>query len=97
MILKVELAGLGGYDAAMYCGTACFHRRDSLSGAKYSNDCRNINEARNKDKRGVDELEKASKVLASCSYEKDTQWGREVLLLPFINSSHEITHVFVLR
>ncbi|KAH9804268.1 cellulose synthase-like protein E1 [Citrus sinensis] len=78
---QVELAGLGGYDAAMYCGTACFHRRDSLSGAKYSYDCRNINEARNKDKRSVDELEKASKVLASCSYEKDTQWGREMGLV----------------
>lgn len=83
MILKVELAGLGGYDSAMYCGTACFHRRDSLSGAKYSNDYRNITEAGNKDKRSVDELEKVSKVLAGCNYEKGTQWGKEVLLSPF--------------
>lgn len=82
MIMKVELAGLGGYDAAMYCGTACFHRRDSLSGAKYSNDYRDINEAKNKDKRSVDQLEKASKVLASCIYEKGTQWGKEVLRSP---------------
>ena len=30
--------------------------------------------------RTVRELEAAAKVLANCSYEKDTQWGKEVSL-----------------
>lgn len=83
MILKVELAGVGGYDAALFCGTACFHRRESLSGAKYSRDCReNVDsEAKKIDERTASELEKISKVLASCSYEKDTPWGKEVCFL----------------
>lgn len=76
--MKVELAGIDSYDAAFYCGTGCFHRRESLSGAKYPKDYRNINEAKNNDNRSVDELERASKVLASCSYEKNTHWGKEV-------------------
>ncbi|XP_031259712.1 cellulose synthase-like protein E6 [Pistacia vera] len=81
---QVELAGIGGYDAALYCGTACFHRRESLSGAKYSKDYREHknSEAKETDeRRNVDELEKTSKILASCSYEKDTAWGKEMGLL----------------
>ncbi|KAK4850104.1 hypothetical protein QYF36_003903 [Acer negundo] len=31
VVSQVELAGIGGYYAALYCGTGCFHRRDSLS------------------------------------------------------------------
>ncbi|KAI8024632.1 Cellulose synthase-like protein E6 [Camellia lanceoleosa] len=32
----IELAGIDGYNAALYCGTGCFHRRESLCGLKYS-------------------------------------------------------------
>lgn len=82
MIVKIELAGIGGYDAAPYCGTGCFHRRESLSGEKYSEEhysgrSWNVEPIKN-DKSRVDEMENASKVLASCGYEKDTQWGKEV-------------------
>lgn len=80
--MKIELAGVGGYDAALYCGTGCFHRRESLCGKVYSEDYKgkwDRDSEKNSD-RTVNELEAASKVLASCSYEKNTQWGKEVTL-----------------
>ena len=80
--LKVELSAMGGFGAAMYCGTGCFHRRVSLCGSKYSEENKGLwnLETRNNDKRTVIELEEASKVLASCGYEKGTQWGKEVYI-----------------
>lgn len=80
---EVELAGAGGYGAALYCGTGCFHRRESLSGEKYSKGERvqwNI-EGKKNEGRSVNDLEESSKVLASCSYEKGTQWGNEMGLM----------------
>ncbi|PON86295.1 Cellulose synthase [Trema orientale] len=74
--------GLGGYSAALYCGTGCFHRRDSLCGRKYFRGDRvqwNIESEKNAE-RTTGDLEESSKVLASCSYEKGTQWGKEVIL-----------------
>lgn len=80
---QIELAGLDGFDGALYCGTGCFHRRESICGGKYSKNHRgelsSILCNKMKDKT-VHELEKESKVLANCSYEKDTQWGKEVSL-----------------
>uniref|UniRef100_A0A7N2R8K6 Cellulose synthase-like protein E1 n=1 Tax=Quercus lobata TaxID=97700 RepID=A0A7N2R8K6_QUELO len=35
---NVELLGIGGYGAALYCGTGCLHRRESLYGKVYSKD-----------------------------------------------------------
>ena len=85
MIMKLELAGISGYDAALYSGTGCFHRRESLSGKQYSKDYRGDRdiETKKNDQRSVHELEEASKVLANCNYEKNTQWGKEVSLLIF--------------
>ncbi|KAM7499011.1 hypothetical protein LguiA_023425 [Lonicera macranthoides] len=80
---KIELAGLDGYGGALYVGTGCFHRRESLSGTKYSKDQRTEHNSMNgKTKhQTVGELEEASKVLANCSYEKDTEWGKEMGLV----------------
>ncbi|GMN73959.1 hypothetical protein TIFTF001_053096 [Ficus carica] len=79
----VELAGAGGYGAALYCGTGCFHRRESLSGEKYSKgDTVQLNTRPKKNEgKSVVDLEESSKVLASCSYEKGTQWGKEMGLM----------------
>uniref|UniRef100_A0A2N9FQH4 Glycosyltransferase 2-like domain-containing protein n=1 Tax=Fagus sylvatica TaxID=28930 RepID=A0A2N9FQH4_FAGSY len=80
---NIEVAGLGGYGAAPYCGTGCFHRRECLCGKVYSEDYRgewNIEAKKNANKT-VNELEEASKVLANCSYEKDTQWGKKMGLI----------------
>ncbi|XVE80560.1 hypothetical protein DITRI_Ditri14bG0149900 [Diplodiscus trichospermus] len=74
---KVELAGLSGFGAAMYCGTGCFFRRVSLSENKYSKECKGSwnSDTRKNDQRTVTELEDESKVVASCGSEKGTQWG----------------------
>ena len=80
--MKVELAGIEGYGAIPYCGTACFHRRESLCGKVYSKDYRkewNIEDKNNTNKT-VTELEAASKILASYSFEKETLWGGKVSL-----------------
>ncbi|GFS45167.1 cellulose synthase like E1 [Actinidia rufa] len=81
---EIELAGIDGFDGALYCGTGCFHRRESICGGKYSKNHRgelsSILCNKMKDKT-VHELEKESKVLANCSYEKDTQWGKEMGLV----------------
>ncbi|KDP39303.1 hypothetical protein JCGZ_01060 [Jatropha curcas] len=84
VVNKVELPGMCGYGSALYCGTGCFHRRESLSGKNYSRGNKlkldNFDSERN-DKRTVDELEEASKLVASCCYEKDTLWGQEMGLI----------------
>ena len=80
--MKIEFAGLDGYGAAPYCGTGCFHRRESLCGKTHSKDYKgewNVKAKQNAD-RTIDELEKESKVLTNCIYEKDTQWGNKVSL-----------------
>uniref|UniRef100_A0A2N9HRR5 Cellulose synthase-like protein E6 n=1 Tax=Fagus sylvatica TaxID=28930 RepID=A0A2N9HRR5_FAGSY len=94
VINNVELAGLDGYDhATPYCGSACFHRRESLCGKVYSKDYRgewNI-EAKKNAYKTVNELEEASKILASCSYEKDTQWGEKMGLIYGCSSEDIVT------
>ncbi|XVE80561.1 hypothetical protein DITRI_Ditri14bG0150000 [Diplodiscus trichospermus] len=78
-----EKRGVSGFGAALYCGTGCFHRRVSLSGSKYSKECKGLwnSETRKNAHRTVTELEGASKVVASYGYEKGTQWGKEMGLI----------------
>ncbi|XP_021689910.2 cellulose synthase-like protein E6 isoform X2 [Hevea brasiliensis] len=81
---KVELAGMGGYGSALYCGTGCFHRTESLCGNSYSEDNKlrlDTNYTKKNDKKTVNELEEAAKIVSSCSYEKDTLWGKEIGLV----------------
>ncbi|OMP04213.1 Cellulose synthase [Corchorus olitorius] len=80
---RIELAGVGSFGTALYCGTGCFHRRASLCGSKYSEEFKGSwnSETKKNDQRTIDELEEASKVVASCDYEKGTQWGKEMGLI----------------
>lgn len=77
---------MGGYGAALYCGTGCFHRRESLCGRKFCEDqtveWNNMAEEKST-YRTVEELQEASKVVANCSYEEGTQWGKQVLIYFF--------------
>lgn len=85
---------MDGYGGALYCGTGCFHRRESLCGRRYSEDFRaewNTKTWKNAE-RSVQELEEASKVLANCDYEKGTLWGKEVSLYLDFYSPHLIKH-----
>ncbi|KAL5548653.1 hypothetical protein UlMin_003884 [Ulmus minor] len=69
---EVEFHGLDGYGGPLYIGSGCFHRRDILCGRKIGEENKEIMKSGN-----VRELEEKTKVLASCTYEKNTPWGKE--------------------
>lgn len=84
VIHYIELAGMGGYDAAPYIGTGCLHRRETLCGRKFSEDFKGeyLWDMNNKNvQKTLEELEEESKVLVSCNFEKGTSWGKEMGLV----------------
>ncbi|KAK4275299.1 hypothetical protein QN277_018408 [Acacia crassicarpa] len=98
VINEIELAGLCGNGGTMYCGTGCFHRRESLSGmyfkdyhkAKWDN-----TRPKTQDKRTSAELIEATKPLASCTYEKGTQWGKEMGLVYGMPAEDAVTGLVI--
>ncbi|KAM6579268.1 hypothetical protein CsatA_003042 [Cannabis sativa] len=82
-INDVELAGVGGFGAALYCGTGCFHRRESICGRKYFKGGTfdwDVQREKNAHKT-IEDMEQSAKIVASCSYEKGTEWGKEIGLI----------------
>ncbi|KAL5548649.1 hypothetical protein UlMin_003880 [Ulmus minor] len=77
IVFEVEFNGLDGYGGPIYSGTGCFNRRDILCGRKFDNKYKIEEKKENVVRRRVCELEEESKVLASCTYEKNTTWGKE--------------------
>ncbi|XP_030491014.2 cellulose synthase-like protein E1 isoform X1 [Cannabis sativa] len=83
-LMEVDLRGFDSNGGPCYIGTGCFHRRESLSGKKYNEadkillDCK-----RKSEDEGIsaEALEETSKVLANCSYEENTLWGKEMGLM----------------
>ncbi|KAI3680428.1 hypothetical protein L6452_35198 [Arctium lappa] len=80
VINAVEIGGLDSNGGCLYIGSGCFHRRDTLCGRSYSKDTRFDWDKENQKTmiEGIDVLEKACKILASCTYEQMTQWGKEM-------------------
>lgn len=70
LVMKVEFHGADGYGGPLYIGTGCFHRREILCGKKFDNEC--VGEWKREE--NVNKL----KALASCTYEQNTEWGKEV-------------------
>ncbi|XP_020264378.1 cellulose synthase-like protein E6 isoform X2 [Asparagus officinalis] len=79
-ISDVDFHGMDGHGGPLYIGSGCFHRRESLCGKKYS-------EAYKAELRGdrpsiaqsnVYTLEERAKNLATCTYEENSQWGKEM-------------------
>ncbi|KAL1189485.1 Cellulose synthase-like protein E1 [Cardamine amara subsp. amara] len=70
--MDVEFNGLDGNGGPLYIGTGCFHRRDVICGRKYG-------EEEEKSEK-IQEISKPEmiKALASCTYEENTQWGKEM-------------------
>ena len=85
----MEIPGFDGHGGPCYIGTGCFHRRDTLCGQKYSKeykaDLKGGNDRKVEDSASV--LEETCKVLASCTYENNTQWGKEVSLYTYENNT----------
>ncbi|KAE8684051.1 Cellulose synthase-like protein E1 [Hibiscus syriacus] len=77
----LEFAGFDGNGGPLYNGTGCFHRRQTLCGMKYREDFKfewkPMEYGRNT-KQSANVLEQSSKALASCSFEENTQWGKEM-------------------
>ncbi|XP_065632920.1 cellulose synthase-like protein E6 [Quercus suber] len=82
VINEAELPGLDGNGGPCYIGSGCFHRREILCGRKYSKECKvDWKRLKNREvEESVSVLEETCKVLASCTYEENTQWGKEVSL-----------------
>ncbi|KAI8567174.1 hypothetical protein RHMOL_Rhmol02G0100300 [Rhododendron molle] len=80
--IDVDLAAMDANGGPCYIGSGCFHRRESLFGMKYDRkDCRGLEwreEMDKNEKQSAIVLEDMCKVLANCTYEDNTQWGREV-------------------
>ncbi|AES70607.2 cellulose synthase E1-like protein [Medicago truncatula] len=79
-IAEVEFHGADGCGGPLYIGTGCFHKRESLCGMKFSDEYRHNwkSEDNLSTEETLHELEEKSKGLASCSYEENTQWGKEM-------------------
>lgn len=81
VISEVEIPGLDGVGGPAYIGTGCFHRREALLGRKYTKDYKFDWTMQNDhlDAEGnVADLQERAKKLASCTYELNSQWGKQV-------------------
>ena len=80
--MKVDFPGLDSLGGPLYIGTGCFHRREILCGKKFNDQYKkDWNEYKNTGllkEASLHELEEKSKALASCTFEKNTLWGKEV-------------------
>ncbi|CAK9182210.1 unnamed protein product [Ilex paraguariensis] len=76
----VEFLGHDSNGGPLYIGTGCFHRRDVLCGKKYNKGSKIDWKKGNGTlvKESADVLQETCGVLASCTYEENTQWGKEM-------------------
>ncbi|KAF5176253.1 Cellulose synthase-like protein e6, partial [Thalictrum thalictroides] len=77
---EVDFPGLDSCGGVPYIGTGCFHRREALCGRKYGEkfDFEYEESVPNRVQEGVTELEETTKILADCTFEEGTQWGKEM-------------------
>ncbi|KAK4753056.1 hypothetical protein SAY87_021854 [Trapa incisa] len=73
---KVEFHGLDSHGGVLYIGSGCFHRRETLCGMKFGEEGKIAASMMSRISKG--HQLKDLKDLASCTYEKNTQWGSEV-------------------
>ncbi|GJZ77991.1 cellulose synthase-like protein E6 [Tanacetum coccineum] len=83
VINEVEIGGMDSHGGCLYIGSGCFHRRDALCGISYSNDTVLDWEKESRKQiiraaEAIHVLENKCKLHASCSYEHNTQWGKEL-------------------
>ncbi|MBA0832842.1 hypothetical protein Goarm_017201 [Gossypium armourianum] len=80
VIQKLEVHGLDANGGPCFIGTGCFHRREALCGRKYEKnfrfDLKKLNNTKVNERASL--LEETCKVLASCTFEHNTTWGKEM-------------------
>ncbi|KAL8256512.1 hypothetical protein R6Q59_031579 [Mikania micrantha] len=78
VLREVDFHGLDGNGGPLYVGTGCFHRRDILLGKSFDEKSRfewkTDNEHDDTPRITIEE----TKNLASCTFEIDTEWGKEM-------------------
>ncbi|XP_016723288.1 cellulose synthase-like protein E1 isoform X4 [Gossypium hirsutum] len=83
VIQKLEVHGLDANGGPCFIGTGCFHRREALCGKKYEKnfrfDLKKLNNTKVNERASL--LEETCKVLASCTFEHNTTWGKEMGLI----------------
>ncbi|KAG8478884.1 hypothetical protein CXB51_028736 [Gossypium anomalum] len=83
VLQQLELHGLDAIGGPCYNGSGCFHRREALCGKKYEKnykvDWKKVSDA--KADESATFLEETCKVLASCTFEHNTTWGKEMGLI----------------
>ncbi|KAE8684050.1 Cellulose synthase-like protein E1 [Hibiscus syriacus] len=83
VIQKVEIQGLDANGGPCYIGSGCFHRREALCGKKYDKDYKvdwtKLNDTKVEESASL--LEETCKVLASCTFEHNTPWGKQMGLV----------------
>ena len=93
--MQIHFEGLDGIEGPMYIGTGCIHRRVVLYGRERRNSSSNLNRpyftgctengSTTKDRAGPSKkLQKEARVLANCTFEENTLWGKEAILLCFL-------------
>ncbi|KAK8962244.1 Cellulose synthase-like protein E6 [Platanthera guangdongensis] len=83
-ITKVDFPGLDGQGGPIYTGSCCFHRRECLINRREYNILSKIElkcERPEIHEASISTLEERSKHLATCTYENNTQWGKDVGLM----------------
>ncbi|PKA49154.1 Cellulose synthase-like protein E6 [Apostasia shenzhenica] len=78
--LKVDFPGLDGQGGPAYTGTGCFHRRECLQGKIFDKKVKvELKGKRPKiEDASASNLEEIAGNLATCNYEENTQWGKEM-------------------
>ncbi|KAK4484983.1 hypothetical protein RD792_007590 [Penstemon davidsonii] len=80
VVNEVELPGIDANGGPLYIGSGCFQRRDTLCGKKYEREStitwKKDNGIRVKESANL--LEETGKILAGCSYEENSPWGKEM-------------------
>ncbi|KAI3492898.1 hypothetical protein L1887_42393 [Cichorium endivia] len=75
VLREVDFHGLDGVGGPLYVGTGCFHRRAILLGKSFNDrsttDWKIENDNDGRDIKNIESL-------ASCTFESDTQWGKEI-------------------
>ncbi|KAI7734799.1 hypothetical protein M8C21_005465 [Ambrosia artemisiifolia] len=78
VLREVDFHGMDGNGGPMYVGTGCFHRRDILLGKNFDGESRIDWTLGNDHNDTTDYTIEEIKNLASCTFEMDTEWGKEM-------------------
>ncbi|XP_008811269.2 cellulose synthase-like protein E6 isoform X3 [Phoenix dactylifera] len=74
-----DFHGLDGYGGPLYVGSGCFHRRESLCGKHFNETCKAALRANERNmEASASTLEERAKSLITCTYEDNTEWGKEM-------------------